>query len=90
MSSRPNEVVSLWQPWRMKEIIIPLIDAGASPVFLYSNALPKDKIHPPWAAKVVYEKTKELGVPASVYGGDRNQLPLVDGGTTWIDLSVEF
>ena len=90
MSSRPNVVISLWQPWRTKEIIIPLMDAGEAPVFLYSNAPPKDKIHPPWAAKVVYEKAQKLGVPTSVYGGDRNQLPQVDGGTTWLDLSVEF
>jgi len=90
MSSRPNVVVSLWQPWRTKEIIIPLMEAGEAPVFLYSNAPPKDKIHPPWAAKVVYKKAQKLGVPTSVYGGDRNQLPQVDGGTTWLDLSVEF
>ncbi len=90
MSSRPNEVVSLWQPWRTKEIIIPLMDAGEAPVFLYSNAPPKDKIHPPWAAKIVYEKAQKLGVPTSVYGGDRNQLPQVDAGTTWLDLSVQF
>ena len=90
MSSRPNVVVSLWQPWRTKEIIIPLMDAGEAPVFLYSNAPPKDKIHPPWAAKVVYEKAQKLGVPTSVYGGDRNQLPQVDAGTTWLNLSVEF
>ena len=90
MSSRPNVVVSLWQPWRTKEIIIPLMDAGEAPVFSYSNAPPKDKIHPPWAAKVVYEKAQKLGVPTSMYGGDRNQLPQVDAGTTWLDLSVEF
>ena len=43
MSSHPNVVVSLWQPWRTKEIIIPLMDAGEAPVFLYSNAPPKPK-----------------------------------------------
>ncbi len=90
MSSRPDIVVSLWQPWRTKEFIIPFMDSGEAPVFLYSNAPPKDKIHPPWAAKVVYEKAKKLGVPTSLYGGDRNQLPQVDAGTTWLDLSVEF
>ena len=90
MSSRPNVVVSLWQPWRTKEIIIPLMDAGEAPVFLYSNAPPKDKIHPPWAAKIVYEKAQKLGVPTSLYGGDRNQLPQVDAGSTWLNLSVEF
>jgi hypothetical protein len=90
MSSHPNVVVSLRQPWRTKEIIIPLMDAGEAPVFLYSNAPPKDKIHPPWAAEVVYKKAHKLGVPTSVYGGDRNQLPQVDAGTTWLNLSVEF
>ena len=90
MSSRPNVVVSLWQPWRTKEIIIPLMDAGEAPVFLYSNASPKDKIHPPWASRVVYEKARKLGVPALLYGGDRNELPQVAAGTTWLDLAVEF
>jgi hypothetical protein len=90
MSSRPNVVVSLWQPWRTKEIIIPLMDTGEAPVFLYSNAPPKDKIQPPWAAKVVYEKAQKLGVPALLYGGDRNELPQVDAGATWLDLSIEF
>ncbi len=90
LSSRPNVVVSLWQPWRTKEIIVPLMDAGEAPVFLYSNASPKDKIHPPWAAKIVYEKAQKLGVPSSLYGGDRNELPKVDAGMTWLELSVEF
>lgn len=90
LSSRPNVVVSLWQPWRTKEIIIPLMDAGEAPVFLYSNASPKDKIHPPWAAKIVYEKAQKLGVPSSLYGGDRSGLPKVESGRLWIDLSVEF
>jgi len=90
LSSRPNVVVSLWQPWRTKEIIIPLMDAGEAPVFLYSNASPKDKIHPPWAAKIVYEKAQKLGVPSSLYGGDRSGLPKVESGRIWIDLSVEF
>jgi len=90
LSSRPNVVVSLWQPWRTKEIIVPLMDAGEAPVFLYSNASPKDKIHPPWAAKVVYEKAQKLGVPALLCGGDRNELPQVDAGMSWLELSVEF
>ena len=90
MSSRPNVVVSLWQPWRTKEIIIPLMDSGEAPVFLYSNAPPKDEIHPPWAADIVYKKAQKLAIPTSMYGGDRNQLPQVDSGMTWLELSVEF
>ena len=66
------------------------MDAGEAPVFLYSNASPKDKIHPPWAAKIVYEKAQKLGVPSSLYGGDRNELPKVESGMTWLGLSVEF
>jgi hypothetical protein len=90
MSSRPNVVVSLWQPWRTKEIIIPLMETGEAPVFLYSNAPPQDKIHPPWAADVVYKKAQKLAIPTLMYGGDKNQLPKVDADTTWLEQSIEF
>jgi acetyl esterase/lipase len=90
LSSRPNVVVSLWQPWRTKEIIIPLMDAGESPVFLYSNAPPKDKIHPPWAADLVYKKAQKLAIPTLMYGGDRNDLPQVAAGTSWLEQAVQF
>ena len=66
------------------------MNSGEALVFLYSNAPPKDKIHPPWAADIVYKKAQKLAIPTSIYGGDRNQLPQVDPDTTWLELSVDF
>ncbi|MBT4158526.1 MAG: alpha/beta hydrolase [Planctomycetaceae bacterium] len=90
LSSRPNIVVSLWQPWRTKEIIIPLMESGEAPVFLYSNAPPKDKVHPPWAADLVYKTAQKLAIPTLMYGGDQNELPQVVSGTSWLEQSVQF
>ena len=36
------------------------------------------------------KRLKKLGVPSSLYGGDRNELPKVESGMTWLGLSVEF
>ena len=90
LSSRPNVVMSLWQPWRTNEIIIFLMDAGEAPVVFYSNALRQDKIHQLWAADPVHKKAQEFAIPTLMYSGSRNELPEEAAGTSWLELSVQF
>ena len=66
------------------------MDEGEAPIFIYSNATPSDRIHPPWAAIAMRDKARELGIPCVALGGGRNKLPTVEEGKTWLGLQLEF
>ncbi len=89
-SSRPAVVVSIMQPRGTKEFAMRFMDKGEAPLFIYSNAAPDDRIHPPWAAIMIRDKAKQLGIPCVAHGGGRNKLPVVEGGKTWLELQLEF
>ena len=89
-SSRPAVVVSVMQPIGTKESILPLMQKGEAPIFIYSNARPSDRIHPPWAAIILRDKAQMLGIPCVAYGGGRNKLPKVEEGQTWLECQLEF
>jgi hypothetical protein len=89
-SSRPAVVVSIMQPRGTKEFALRHMDKGEAPIFIYSNAKPSDRIHPPWAAIMMRDKAKELGIPCVAHGGGRNELPKVEGGKNWLTLQLEF
>lgn len=89
-SSRPAVVASIMQPIGTKEFALRYMDKGEAPLFIYSNAKPGDRIHPPWAAMMIRDKAKELGIPCVAYSGGRNQLPEVEEGKTWLELQLEF
>lgn len=89
-SSRPSVVVSIMQPRGTKEFILPLMDKGEAPIFIYSNAKPTDRVHPPWAAIALRDKARKLNIPCAAYGGGRNRLPKVEEGKTWLELQLEF
>lgn len=89
-SSRPAVVVSLWQPIGTKEFALRFMDRGEAPIFIYSNAPPSDRIHPPWAAISLRDKARKLGIPCVALGGGRNKLPKVEEGKRWLDLQLAF
>ena len=89
-SSRPAVVVSMMQPRGTKEFILRLMDNGEAPLFIYSDAKPSDRIHPPWAAIMLRDKAQKVGIPCVAYGGGRNKLPTVEKGKTWLELQLEF
>jgi hypothetical protein len=89
-SSRPAVVVSIMQPIGTKEFALRFMDKGEAPLFIYSNARPSDKIHPPWAAISIRDKARKLGIPCVAHGGGRNKLPKVESGKTWLALQLEF
>ena len=57
-SSRPAVVMSIMQPLGTKEFITPFMDKGEAPIFIYSNAKPSDRIHPPWAAIMLRDRAQ--------------------------------
>jgi poly(3-hydroxybutyrate) depolymerase len=89
-SSRPAVVVSIMQPRGTKEFALRFMDQGEAPLFLYSNASPDDRIHPPWAVTLMRDKAQKLGIPCVALGGGRNKLPKVEEGRNWLELQLEF
>ena len=89
-SSRPQVVASVMQPRGTKELALRFMDEGEAPIFIYSNAAPSDRIHPPWAAMILRDKAKKRGSPCVAFGGGRNKLPKVEGGKNWLELQLEF
>jgi len=89
-SSRPAVVVSIMQPIGTKDFALRYMDKGEAPIFIYSDAKPSDRIHPPQQAVLLHEKAKELGIPSVVHGGGRNELPKVADGKSWLELQLEF
>ena len=82
--------MSIMQPLGTKEFITPFMDKGEAPIFIYSNAKPSDRIHPPWAAIMLRDRAQEIGIPCAAFGGGRNKLPAVEEGKTWLELQLEF
>ena len=89
-SSRPAVVLSLMQPIGTKQFALRFMDKGEAPIFIYSNAKPSDRIHPPWAAIMLRDKARKLNIPCVALGGGRNKLPKVPEGKTWLGLQLEF
>jgi predicted peptidase len=89
-SSRPGVVVSIMQPIGTKDFALRYMDKGEAPIFIYSDARPNDRIHPPQQAALLHEKAKALGIPSVIHGGGRNDLPKINGGKTWLELQLEF
>lgn len=90
LSSRPAVVVGIMQPIGTKEFALRYMDKGEAPLFLYSNARPTDRIHPPKQLELIRDKAKALGIPVEAYGGERNKLPQVEGKKSWLELQLEF
>ncbi|MFT6861464.1 MAG: acetyl esterase/lipase [Akkermansiaceae bacterium] len=90
LSSRPAVVVGIMQPIGTQEFALRYMDKGEAPLFLYSNAKPSDRVHPPKQLELIRDKAKSLGIPVEAYGGQDNKLPQVNGDKTWLDLQVEF
>jgi len=89
-SSRAQVVVSLMQPIGTREFALRFMDKGEAPLFIYSAASPKDRLHPPAQAELIYQKAKSLNIPTVIYGGGGNDLPEVPRGNNWLDLQIAF
>lgn len=89
-SSRAAVVLSVMQPIGTREFALNFMDKGEAPIFLYSNAAPTDRIHPPNTTLMIQEKARKLDIPCAVYGGGRNKLPKVPDNTNWLTLQIEF
>lgn len=89
-SSRPQVVVSVLQPVGTREFALRYMDKGEAPVFIYSNASPSDRVHPPAAAIMLRDKAKSLQIPCVLFGGGRNELPTVPKDKKWLELQLDF
>ncbi len=89
-SSRPAVVIGVMQPIGTQQFALRYMDKGEAPIFVYSNAAPDDRIHPPAAAISIRDKARQLGIPCACFGGGRNKLPRVPEGRNWLELQLEF
>lgn len=89
-SSRAQVVLSIMQPIGTQEFAIRFMDKGEAPIFIYSSASPSDRLHPPAQAQLIYDKAKELKIPAALYGSNRNALPQLPKGKSWREAQLEF
>jgi acetyl esterase/lipase len=90
LSTRPAVVVSVMQPIGTKEFAIRYMDKGEAPIFIYSNARPDDRIHPPSAAILIRDKAKELNIPHACYSDGRNEIPSLPKDQSWLDFQLKF
>ncbi len=89
-SSRAQVVVSILQPIGTQQFALRYMEKGEAPLFIYSGASLKDRLHPPAQAKLIHDKAVELKIPTVMYGGNRNDLPKVPSGKNWLDLQIAF
>jgi hypothetical protein len=78
------------QPIGTKEFALCYMEKCEAPLFIYSDAKPNDRIHPPAQAILIKEKAETLGIPVAIYSGGRNEIPKVPDGKSWLQLQVEF
>lgn len=86
-SSRPQVVVSIMQPIGTQEFALRFMDKGEAPLYIYSNASPNDRLHPPKQAMLIRDKAKALGIPVEAFGGGRNSLP---EKKDWLKAQMDF
>jgi len=89
-SSRANVAIGHMQPRGTDKLATPFMSRDEAPLFIYTNAPEKDKIHHPKNAVLIRDRAAELGIPCVAIGGGRNQLPKPDEGKTWLQMQLEF
>ncbi|MCS5661546.1 MAG: hypothetical protein NZ842_14210, partial [Dehalococcoidia bacterium] len=71
-------------------LVMKYMDEGEAPLFIYSNASKKDKIHHPINALMIRDRANELKIPCVAVGGGRNELPVPEGDESWLSMQIEF
>ena len=89
-SSKAQVAIGHVQPLGTDSLVMKYMDKGEAPLFIYSNAPKKDKIHHPINALMIRDKAKELKIPCVAVGGGRNELPVPKEGESWLSMQIEF
>ncbi len=63
---------------------------GGPALFIYTSAPNGDGVHSPKYAKMIKAQADELGIPAQLVGGSKNDIPPPPEGETWLSLQVKF
>ncbi len=90
LSSSLSVVGSHLQPMGTEVFALRYMKKGGPPLFIYTNARSSDSVHDPKYARMIKKKADELGIPAVLYGSNRNDIPPPPKGENWMDLQVEF
>lgn len=78
------------QPRGTEPLVMNFMKPGGTPLFIFGNSAANDKIHDPKFSKMIKEKADELGIPAVLVGGGRNDIPVPADGADPIDLQFKF
>jgi acetyl esterase/lipase len=72
------------------EAALRIMKKGGPPLFVYANSRSSDKVHDPKYSKMIKQKADELGIPAALVGGGRNDIPTAPNDADPLDLQVKF
>lgn len=78
------------QPMGTEALALRFMKQGGPPLFIYANSLSSDKVHDPKYSKMIKQKADELGIPATLVGGGRNDIPTAPNDADPLDLQVKF
>jgi acetyl esterase/lipase len=78
------------QPMGTEAFALRIMKKGGPPLFVYANSRSSDKIHDPKYSKMIKQKADELGIPAALVGGGRNDIPIPPNDVDPLDLQVRF
>ena len=90
LSSKAQVAIGHVQPLGTDSLVMKYMDSGEAPLFIYSNAPKKDKIHHPINALMIRDRANELKIPCVAVGGGRNELPVPKEGKSWLSMQLEF
>jgi len=90
LSSKAQVAIGHVQPLGTDSLVMKYMDKGEAPLFIYSNAPKKDKIHHPINALMIRDRANELKIPCVAVGGGRNELPVPEGEGSWLSMQIEF
>ena len=90
LSSKAQVAIGHVQPLGTDSLVMKYMDSGEAPLFIYSNAPKKDKIHHPINALMIRDRANELKIPCIAVGGGRNELPVPKEGKSWLSMQLEF
>ncbi|MBX2823680.1 MAG: alpha/beta hydrolase [Gammaproteobacteria bacterium] len=75
--------IAIQQPYAVQRVM-EVIDSGEPPLILYTTSGPNDQIHHPRYAQAVHHHCQALGVTSHLYGSQKNDLPKLPDGKTFV------
>jgi len=90
ITSRLQVVGSHLQPMGTRSLAMRHMRKGGPPLFIYTRAPTGDRVHNPKYARMIKARADDLGIPAQLVGGKKNDIPPPPEGETWLSMQLKF